>query len=650
MSLAKDIPKERLPPWFVSDILEPFEAGTSSVFIVNGDINCLVSNPEGTEKSAKTYIKLRNFWRKVHKDNKIVVFYNLASGITFLKPEMEAEFKKASGVTEQNPAAGGSNPVANARADLASRRPLPTESDICLSLIDKALRNEKNIAVLIDSVHFIAPAGGGGLSLSPIDRINTERLRSWSQSETIRTNGNIVLLITDQASKVSGELRLSGNEIRIAFIPKPDSSQRKDFISIFVEGNESQTEIISRLRVLNARLPRQKNDFDRKYVNLQIEKLRKQLEDFPELYPVADDLDANTFTVATQGLSLGQIKEILVEGKRTGLPLDLRSVKEKKYQVLLTEYMDIMEVVNASKGLEDIGGMEHLKAYFRTVIEAIKQGDVRRVPMGVTLMGPPGTGKTAFVEALAKEAGFHFIKIKNIRSMWLGESEARMDKLINGIWSLVPVVIMNDEADLADADRNAPKGDSGVSERLMRTWMTFLSDPKIRGKVIVINCTNRPDRMDAALKRSGRSDKRILLPMPSVDEIPAIFEVMFRRYAIKTTIKDFSEYAKKVDGRSGSDIEAITLSALDFAGRRGQEDEEIVVDQAALKEAINDSIPSASQADIDYMTLVGLLESSSRELLPPNMKKIVSDISHRNLVENLPGILEQIRARNILQI
>ena len=62
------------------------------------------------------------------------------------------------------------------------------------------------------------------------------------------------------------------------------------------------------------------------------------------------------------------------------------------------------------------------------------------------------------------------------------------------------------EADLGEANRDAPKGDSGVSERIMQAWMRFLSDPRIRGRVVMVNCTNRPDRMDAAMKRSGRSD------------------------------------------------------------------------------------------------------------------------------------------------
>jgi SpoVK/Ycf46/Vps4 family AAA+-type ATPase len=216
-----------------------------------------------------------------------------------------------------------------------------------------------------------------------------------------------------------------------------------------------------------------------------------------------------------------------------------------------------------------------------------------------------------------------------------------MQKFIYALRSLTPVVVMNDEADLADAQRDAPKGDSGVSERLMKMWMEFLSDPRIRGKVVVISCTNRPDRIDPALKRSGRGDQRILIPMPSLDELPDIFRVMFKRYDIPTNIKEFMPFAKKTDGLSGADVEAVVLTAFRFSSGK-------VVDDSSLNRAIDDFIPSASQSAIDYMTMVGLLECSSKLLLPPNIKKIVQGIAERKLIENLDYFLAQVKARKII--
>ena len=79
-----------------------------------------------------------------------------------------------------------------------------------------------------------------------------------------------------------------------------------------------------------------------------------------------------------------------------------------------------MEVMEPDWGLDDIGGLELLKAYFQEIIEAISRGEIRAIPQGCTLMGPPGTGKTALVEALAKGSRYNFVKMKNARSMWVG--------------------------------------------------------------------------------------------------------------------------------------------------------------------------------------------------------------------------------------
>jgi SpoVK/Ycf46/Vps4 family AAA+-type ATPase len=261
-------------------------------------------------------------------------------------------------------------------------------------------------------------------------------------------------------------------------------------------------------------------------------------------------------------------------------------------------------------------------------------------------MGPPGTGKTALGEALARGASFSFVKMKNARSEWVGQSENRTERQIQGLWALAPVIVMNDEADLGEANRDAPKGDSGVSERIMGAWMKFLSDPRIRGRVLFINCTNRPDRMDAAMKRSGRSDIRIPILMPSIEERAAIFEVMFKRYKIPHTITDFPLHALDARGYSGADIEHIVLKSYRFAARANKDK----VDDDVLKDAITDFIPSASQADIDLMTLLAISESSSRQLLPDNTEEIIKEIKRRNLVPGGDSIIAQIVDRKIVQL
>lgn len=635
----------KIPDWFANDLVIPFGAGIGNVFIVYGDLNCLIPNINngGSEKS---YISLRQFFEKVFRKREIVIFYSISSGPRFQTPEMEKKFKKIAGI-EVDEDVAAKDAVTAAKLGLSQKRGIPREPESCFPLIEKVLRSAEGVAVIINSVHFIAPASSGGITLPPNERINIERLKNWGQDEEIRDKGNIVLFLTDQLAKISNELRQSGDRIHTVFIAKPSKEERKAFIKIITEGTDEYRELQKQLKELQKILKKtNKSSKNRGLIEREIGECQKKLSSFSEMFLVAEDFDLESFSLATQGMNLEQVLEIFLHSKKTGKPVDIEYVKIKKKEILNNEYGEVMEVVEPEKGLEDIGGLEHVKTYLKEVLEAIKNGESRLVPMGITLMGPPGTGKTAIVEALAKEAGFNFVKTRNIRSMWVGESEARMEKLTNGLKSLAPVVVMNDEADLAEASRDSYKGDSGVSERLMKMWMELLSDPKIRGKIIVISCTNRPDRIDPALKRSGRSDDRILLPMPSKEERAAIFRVMFKRYKIPMAISDFTDYAELSNDLSGANIEKIVLDAYRFAFKNGKKE----VDDEILREAIGDSIPSASQMEIDRMTLMGILDCSSRRLLPPHIKEIIVGIQKRRLVENLDEIIAQIKTRNIVEI
>jgi SpoVK/Ycf46/Vps4 family AAA+-type ATPase len=594
-----------LPLWFTTGIINPLKAGIASVFILHGETNGLWLNPDQEEEPNKPYILLRELLEKVLGAYEMVIFYDIASGVSFLTPEMKERFKKLNGSNDPDDGAKPSA-VVTARAKLQAKRDLPTDPTSCLSMIEKVLKEVPRTAVIIQSAHFIAPESvGAGAAASMEDRINIERLRNWSQNLTIRSNQGLVILLTDLSAKISLELRGTDSEIRSIGIPKPDQETRKDFVRTMTADSST--------------------------------------------YRLPADCDPTLFALAAQGLSLRQLSEVFISAAQEGRNPDLNFLKNTKRRILNEEFGEVLEVVIPQRGFEDIGGHEHIKRYFGNILAAISRGENRLVPMGVTLMGPPGTGKTAFVEALAFEAGFNFVKMKNLRSMWIGQSEARQEMAITALRSLAPVAVMNDEADLNEAQRDAYKGDSGVSERMMKAWMEFLSDPRIRGQVIVINCTNRPDRLDAALKRSGRSDERILVPMPADDEFPVIFRVMFARHAIPIKPTDFSVFTKAAKQKrlSGADIEKIVLKAFAFAQRRTNNERVQIKD---LRAAIDDFIPSADQFDIDAMTMAGLMASSSKELLPNNVNDIVIGIRDRALLSDVEGQVTSLAERGIISV
>ena len=644
--MAVAIPKEGpiIPEWFLSGIVSRFKAGISSVFILHGDITCLVPNPYADTETQWPYIPLNEFLSRVFDERGMVIFYNIASGPRFLVPEMEKTFRKMTELEKEDDASA-EDPVAAAKAELAAKRPTPREPELCLPLIEKVLKKMENVALIVESAHFIIPESSGPL-LTSNERAHIERFRNWAQDSGMKKRRNIVLLFTDLVSKISGELRQSSSRISAVFIPKPSPEERKKYLERLTKGSQACQEIERQIKMLEKKSKRDRDKAKEDDIKKEIGDLERRLEGFPSVFPVPDDFNVDIFVNATQGMSLRQILEIFRLSVQTERPVDLLYVKEKKKEILNSEYGDVMEVMDPDWGLDDIGGLEGPKKYFEEVMDAIKRGEIRAIPQGVMLMGPPGTGKTALVEALAKGAGYNFVKMKNARSMWVGQSEERTERQQQGLWALAPAIVMNDEADLGEANRDAPKGDSGVSERILQSWMKFRSDPKIQGKIIMIDCTNRPDRMDAAMKRSGRSDDRLPLLMPSADERVPIFAVMFRKYKIATSIIDFRPYADLTDGLSGADIRKIVLDSFKFSARQNKKE----VDDASLREAIADFIPSASQSDIDIMTLMAVSESSSRRLLPPNTKEIVRQIQKRNLVPGGAELIAQIEARNIIKI
>lgn len=631
-----------LPNWFTEGVVSRFQAGISSVFLLHGDITCLLPNPNGDDEPRWPYIPLQELFARIFDEREMVIFYNIATGMRFLKPEMEKEFRKAADIATEDDAP--KDAVAAAKASLAAKRDLPREPELCLPLIEKVLKKLDSVAVIIESAHFIAPESTG-VNLLANERTHIARLRAWAQDARVKKRSNIAILLTDLATKVSGELRQSASRIANVFVPKPTSQERKLYIERQVLGTPRQRQLEKELALLQKKVKLARST-TRTNIEQQIGELEETLKKYSPHFDMPKGFDIDIMVNATQGMSLRQILEVFRAANQADRSIDLTFVKEKKREILNAEYGDVMEITDPQWDLSEIGGLARPKAHFASVLEAIRRGEQRLIPQGMTIMGPPGTGKTALIEALAKGADFNFVKMKNARSMWVGMSEERTERQIQGLWALAPVIVMNDEADLGEANRDAPKGDSGVSERIMQAWMRFLSDPRVRGRVIMVNCTNRPDRMDAAMKRSGRSDDRIAILMPAMEERAAIFGVMFKRYKIPTSIAEFMPFAAMTKGMSGADIESIVLKSFRFASEKRKDK----VDVASLQESINDFIPSASQAEIDLMTLLAISESSSRRLLPADVNEIVETIRGRGLVPGGGKLIAQIVARNIVKL
>ncbi len=255
---------------------------------------------------------------------------------------------------------------------------------------------------------------------------------------------------------------------------------------------------------------------------------------------------------------------------------ELRVRKADFYEALkMVEPSALREVLIEMPNVhwDDIGGLESIKQELREAVEwplkypkAFQRLGIEP-PRGILLYGPPGTGKTLLAKAVANESRANFIGIRGpeVLNKWVGESEKRVREIFRKARQAAPTVIFIDEID-AIAPARGMEGDR-VTDRLINQLLTEMDGIERNSGVIVIGATNRPDILDPALLRPGRFDRLILVPAPDEKARLEILKVHTRRVPLAEDV-NLRELAKRTEGYSGADIEALVREAALTAMRR----------------------------------------------------------------------------------
>ncbi|NHV45569.1 MAG: CDC48 family AAA ATPase [Candidatus Verstraetearchaeota archaeon] len=222
---------------------------------------------------------------------------------------------------------------------------------------------------------------------------------------------------------------------------------------------------------------------------------------------------------------------------------------------------------------EDIGDLEDAKIKIREMIELpMKHPELFKhlgiePPKGILLYGPPGCGKTLLAKAVATESGANFFSINGpeIMSKFYGESESRLREIFEEAEKAAPSVIFIDEIDSIAPKREEVTGE--VERRVVAQLLTLMDGLKSRGQVVVIAATNRPEAVDPALRRPGRFDREIAIPMPDKKARKEILQVHLRNMPLADDV-NIDELAELTHGYSGADIAALAREAAIRALRR----------------------------------------------------------------------------------
>ncbi|MFX1452022.1 MAG: CDC48 family AAA ATPase [Promethearchaeota archaeon] len=222
---------------------------------------------------------------------------------------------------------------------------------------------------------------------------------------------------------------------------------------------------------------------------------------------------------------------------------------------------------------EDIGGLDEAIMRIREMVELpLKHPELFHAlgidpPKGVLLHGPPGTGKTLLAKAVANESDCNFIVINGpeIMSKFYGQSEQRLRDIFDEAEKKSPSIIFIDEIDSIAPKREEVTGE--VERRVVAQLLALMDGLKGRGNVIVIGATNRPNALDPALRRPGRFDREIELPMPDRKGRKDILMIHTRAMPLDDDV-ELEEIADASHGFVGADIAALAREAAMHTLRR----------------------------------------------------------------------------------
>ena len=220
----------------------------------------------------------------------------------------------------------------------------------------------------------------------------------------------------------------------------------------------------------------------------------------------------------------------------------------------------------AGPSWEDIGGLGHQLRRIREIVELpLRRPDLfDRLgidpPRGVLLHGPPGTGKTLIARTIAHEADAAFFPIRGpeVIQKHYGESEKRLRQVFETAARKGPSVVFIDEIDSLAPKRTDVQGE--VEKRVVATLLNLLDGLESRSRVVVLAATNLPDNLDPALRRPGRFDREIEVPIPDRAGRRQILAIHTRGMPLHEDV-DLDHLAAITHGFVGADLEALCREA-----------------------------------------------------------------------------------------
>ncbi|MDR0669497.1 MAG: AAA family ATPase [Treponema sp.] len=552
-----------LPRW-AQDLANKYQSETTNLYILHGNIRDFL--PHQMNRDEFVFTRIQDYLSEFLFGNRdYIIYYDYSGGVTFCTDAMAQDYRSL---------IRGIYPQVEA-ADIIAAEPRKSFFYLEKYFFAKIPRKgspPSRVVLIMDYAESFVPSGDF-IRLTEEDRYCLVTLSRWA-NDPILTIGDItVILLTENLADISPRLVSSPAIVKV-WVPFPDEKLRASFLR-YKQG-------LGQLKL------------DR-------------------------GLNPEGVASITSGLNLMNLNHLVMESEKTGTPLSLEYLRQRKKEIIENEAAGLLEFMDTVHDLSYVSGHDFVKKRFKNAAKAIRLGRLDALPMGYLLAGPVGTGKSFMVSAFAGEIGIPMVKFRNFRSKWQGDTESNLEKVLTILKAMSPVAVMIDEADAFLGDRDQ-EGDSGTSNRVFAQIAGFMGNTEYRGKIIWFLITCRPDLVPIDLKRQGRAEEHLALFYPENDrEREALFDTLVRKLNLSIRKFPIADLFKKFHHEfSGADLEAVLIRAK----LRAAMEDRSFISRDDMEDVMGDFVPAAYPHEIELQNLVAVLECTSKEMIPRRFQNL----------------------------
>ena len=437
------------------------------------------------------------------------------------------------------------------------------------------------IGLVIDFLEQLIP---NDPSLSNVARDGAQllfnQIQNWASDLGIRRHRHIVLLVTHNVFDIHPNLTVNP-EIPMIEIPFPDYDERLKFLEHIYDASDDSSQ------------------------------MRKTLGNNQERESLARE---------TIGLNLFGIHDVVqqaesAEQKAGGEPL----VRYKRESIKAFSH-GVLELGETYTNPSGDGW--YVMRTIRDIADGMRHQDLRRVPRGLLLLGPPGTSKEYAARVLAGEANMTLVQLRyasqvgevTININQNGNSyERNLNAGLNFIRGIAPTVVFMDGIEQASPHTTMNPEDH--EQAFPPALVNAISDPSLHGRVIWVGASQRPDLMPPIFRRYGIFDTKLIMLPPTGGGRVEILRIFCRGQTSGNINFQSLVGSSETDGLTWRDLFLIVQRANNLASREGRD----TFTEVELRQALNDFIPDYSREMQIFMGLLALREANSRIMVPDGL-------------------------------